>query len=572
MIKKWMKKAGAGILACMMMLTFMPVTNVHAAGEVNYSTIKNGDVIEAGTTLVNDSSSQIVVTDGTTAYYNAVSVGAKYVFPTTLGGKDIESYTVALNMMNRLEVSVNEKSTASATVADVTINGKVGEAQANAYDIKITISGDNIKEFISFDADVLKNMVTNKPAGLKVGGENHVQENATMIVLTVSRDETPIEASKKPLQITIPGSILKGGKDIVVTANPNAKWNIKGDEYDVTVNGGTSDNAKYEEGDTVTITANAPADGKQFKDWTVNSGGVTLASATSASTTFTMPASAVEVTANYEDIPVPASATITDMNVTGKMNQKIVRQEFVIELTNDEWTKGDINTPIITNLPSGLNVGVNRMVSDKKLECNIFGTPTASGTGTITMTIPGEWLKSGKDLTVTSNPNAKFEITSDEKPVNPVITVGAGSSHQIGAGKDMTFTCSGALEDLTGIYVDDKLVDSSNYTLKSGSTILTLKASYLDTLYAGKHTLKFQYKDNVSATTEFTVVAKGTTTPTDNKKPDTPNKPTTPDTPVKNTSAPKTGDTTNMMLLFSLLVLSGGAIGFVSYKKKRRYN
>ena len=76
-------------------------------------------------------------------------------------------------------------------------------------------------------------------------------------------------------------------------------------EYDVTVNGGTvsggTGNASYKAGVTVTITANAPESGKQFDKWVVNSGTVTLASATNSTTTFTMPAEAVEVTAVYQD-------------------------------------------------------------------------------------------------------------------------------------------------------------------------------------------------------------------------------------------------------------------------------
>jgi rubrerythrin len=92
------------------------------------------------------------------------------------------------------------------------------------------------------------------------------------------------------------------------------------------------------------------------------------------------------------------------------------------------------------------------------------------------------------------------------------ITAGAGSKYKIGASKNLTVTCSGALADLTGIYVDGKLVDPSNYTLKSGSTILTLKSSYLDTLSVGKHTVKFQYIDDVAAASvEFTIKAKTTT-------------------------------------------------------------
>lgn len=73
-----------------------------------------------------------------------------------------------------------------------------------------------------------------------------------------------------------------------------------GEKYTVTVNSGTG-GGDYAAGDTVTIKANAPASGKQFNKWEVNSGTVTLASATSSATTFTMPAEAVTVTATYKN-------------------------------------------------------------------------------------------------------------------------------------------------------------------------------------------------------------------------------------------------------------------------------
>ena len=60
---------------------------------------------------------------------------------------------------------------------------------------------------------------------------------------------------------------------------------------------------KAAEGATVTITANAPAEGETFKNWT--SGDVAIPNATYSTTTFTMPAKNVEVTANYEPIPGP---------------------------------------------------------------------------------------------------------------------------------------------------------------------------------------------------------------------------------------------------------------------------
>lgn len=74
-------------------------------------------------------------------------------------------------------------------------------------------------------------------------------------------------------------------------------------KYAVTVTNG-SGTGQYAQGETVTITAGAAPSGQQFKEWEVVSGTITLASSTSATTTFIMPAEAVSVKANYEVIPV----------------------------------------------------------------------------------------------------------------------------------------------------------------------------------------------------------------------------------------------------------------------------
>ena len=53
-------------------------------------------------------------------------------------------------------------------------------------------------------------------------------------------------------------------------------------------------------GTRVTLTADSPSDDMVFDKWIVNEGGVTLADANSATTTFTMPAEPVSVTATYK--------------------------------------------------------------------------------------------------------------------------------------------------------------------------------------------------------------------------------------------------------------------------------
>lgn len=70
--------------------------------------------------------------------------------------------------------------------------------------------------------------------------------------------------------------------------------------YQVTVNNGSGDGT-YAEGATVTITADTAANGKTFKTWKVESGSVALISSTSETTTFTMPAGKVVITASYEN-------------------------------------------------------------------------------------------------------------------------------------------------------------------------------------------------------------------------------------------------------------------------------
>ena len=124
------------------------------------------------------------------------------------------------------------------------------------------------------------------------------------------------------------------------------------------------------------------------------------------------------------------------------------------------------------------------------------------------------------------------------------VTKGGGQTHRIGDGKALTFTCNGELKDLTGIYVDNSLVNSSYYTLKSGSTVLTLKADYLDKLKAGTHTLKFKYGDNYAETT-FKVTAK---------------------------AAAKTGDSTSVQIwLFTLgIALIAAAVVIISKRRRTR--
>ena len=67
-------------------------------------------------------------------------------------------------------------------------------------------------------------------------------------------------------------------------------------------------------------------------------------------------------------------------------------------------------------------------------------------------------------------------------------------SYTDGSSEGLTIKSDGDFDQFQALYIDNKLVDKSNYTVKKGSTIVTLKDSFLNTLSAGDHIVEFEYK------------------------------------------------------------------------------
>ena len=118
----------------------------------------------------------------------------------------------------------------------------------------------------------------------------------------------------------------------------------------------------------------------------------------------------------------------------------------------------------------------------------------------------------------------------------------------------ISITADGNLNKLTGIMVDGILISSENYDLENGSTVLTLKSSYLDTLSVGNHTLEFVYSDG-SVETLFAVSNAKDKVLASNK----------------NTINPQTGD--NIIFYIAMLGLSLiGLVGAGLYTRKHIFN
>ena len=162
----------------------------------------------------------------------------------------------------------------------------------------------------------------------------------------------------------------------------------------------------------------------------------------------------------------------------------------------------------------------------------------------------------------------------------PVVTYkfieGANGSWTKNSGKNLGFKVNGEISRFTGVKVDGTLIGNDKYTAVSGSTVVTLKKDYLETLSVGKHTLSVVYTDG-ECTTEFEVIADTKpTTPEEDKKPSTETKKPVPSKIDKkaNVKSEKkkslnTAYSYNMGQWMALLLMSGVVLVLTVFKKKR---
>ncbi len=183
-------------------------------------------------------------------------------------------------------------------------------------------------------------------------------------------------------------------------------------------------------------------------------------------------------------------------------------------------------------------------------------TCTAMGETTYTATLDWEGEPYSESLARTDLPalghdweapqfNWSAEEDPDYQPFVPVIIRGANGTWQKGTKTDLSFTSNAEFADFLKVQVDGKDLDADNYILREGSTVVDLKAAYLETLTVGQHTLSVVSRPG-TATTTFTITA-------------------APET------APKTGDSANVLLgTLALLAASGVLVGLMGYSRRKR--
>ena len=125
---------------------------------------------------------------------------------------------------------------------------------------------------------------------------------------------------------------------------------------------------------------------------------------------------------------------------------------------------------------------------------------------------------------------------------------------------DGLFASNADFAKFDAVYIDKTLVDAANYTAASGSTEVTFKKAYLETLSVGEHEIVIKSTDGYAKGT-FTVLELGQTE-------------TASGNGGAGGSTHQTGDNSNTFLWVAISLVSLGAIGVVAFalaKKRKPY-
>ena len=327
-----------------------------------------------------------------------------------------------------------------------------------------------------------------------------------------------------------------------------------------------------------TITATAGANGS-----ITPSGAVGVAAGGSQTFTISPSSGYVIDTLKVDGLEVTATTSYTFSDVNAN---------HTIEVTfKQESQTPDVTAPSITTQPGNATVKVGETATftiavnstdltyqwqidrnDGNGWVNIDGATAAIyTTSTVDINCSGfkyQCVVSNSAGTDTSN-TAVLTVMENTTPapdsVDYEILDGANTSWEQNSDGSLSIRGSGEFSKFVGVKIDGNLVDVKNYTVKKGSTIVTLKADYLNTLSVGNHTFEIIWTDGTAAT-RFTVIKSdsGSDEPKDNDGNQTDDN--------QQITAPKTGDNSHTVLWISLLGVSLAGLLSMMYVRKKKEN
>ena len=177
-----------------------------------------------------------------------------------------------------------------------------------------------------------------------------------------------------------------------------------------------------------------------------------------------------------------------------------IKKYYEFPQTGEQTVNLADQVPGVTGYELGTITGDTGILSDVTVDADGIVKYTLNGTGKEgdTVTLPLTIRSANYEDT---NINVVIALTMEYK-----IIEGADSSWKRNSKNDIVIRGNGDFAKFQNVKVDGEILDSENYTVEAGSTVITLKASYLKTLSKGSHSFEILWTDG-SAGTDFKVVA-----------------------------------------------------------------
>ena len=168
---------------------------------------------------------------------------------------------------------------------------------------------------------------------------------------------------------------------------------------------------------------------------------------------------------------VPDNTPVATVSTQGGGNTYVVGSEAIADAANN-----DANVTIIKGgAISGVNEGVTIVVDKEVKGVTINNVPVEENKTYIVPAKPS----TGGYYYHPSTPGITAELNGTNK----------SATDYPGGDYGLVFRSTAAFSTFQGVQVDGKTLAKSNYTAEEGSTVVYLKAAYLKTLAAGKHTI-----------------------------------------------------------------------------------
>ena len=463
------------------------------------------------------------------------------------------------------------KDTAPTNAGTYTVTYKVPDANANytgtfsvAFTIvkaqleKVTLAKDTFEYTGSDITPTLNNVNSN----IEVTGDTTAKNVSNYTITAKIKDKANYEwKDGSNSDLTINWSITQATPDYTV---PTGLTGVKGETLnDVTL----PDRFTWNDASTV-LTAGThtykakytPVDTTNYK--TITDIDIKVVVKDKFNVTTSVDGGNGTITPSYIDVVEGTKVEITFTPNTGYMIDKVLVNTVEttvtgnrIELTVNEEKKVIVSykkIPFTVTVKDvdGATITPNGVVAVSYGEDKAFTITANSGYKLVKVLVDGtdktaDMVGDTLKLTnITSNINLEVVV---EKIVYEV-TEGANQKYTITKNNEAKFKINAdfRLFDTGKVYVDNELVDPKNYTAESGSTIITLKKEFVDTLSVGEHTLKVVFNDGGEAITTFNVAK--VIVPTDN---------------------PNTGDNIGFYIISGILSIGGLVLAGIFYRRKQ---